>query len=134
VGGNVTPNGLFDFSFRTPDGRIENVRGALSILRGEQGGEGEPAQVLRCPCCRAILAVPPDGFIQDRTVTVHLVVQCQNPNVTPNSISGPPQQIVGQGLVPLFRVTSVRVTTHSNREYHTLTLTIVPSRDVTALD
>src|SRR5262249_15417334 len=35
---------------------------------------------------------------------------------------------------PLFRVTSVRVTTHSNREYHTLTLTIVPSRDVTALD
>jgi hypothetical protein len=50
VGGNVTPNAL-------EDGRPP-LKGAISGLKGERGVTGEPAQILNCPCCNSILAVP----------------------------------------------------------------------------
>src|SRR5262249_12282943 len=106
VGGNVTPNGLFTIPFRGPTGQIEKIWGALSILRGEDDreGTGEPAQVLKCPCCRTVLAVPPDGFPQATPATLHLVVYCQNPTTpTAAAMSGPQQQArQGQPPVPLF--------------------------------
>jgi len=138
VGGSVTPNGLFTISFRSATGQIENIWGGLSILTGEDNreGMGDPAQVLKCPCCRAILAVPTDGFSQGTAITLHLVVTSQNPVAPlPVNISGPAQH-VGQGLppVPLFSVTSVQLLTHPKADYHTLSITFVPSRDVTPLD
>lgn len=51
VGGSVTPNKLKGY----PD------PGALEALEGKRT-EGEPAQVLNCPCCNQILAVPGDGL------------------------------------------------------------------------
>ena len=52
VGAGVTPNRLSDVW----DGR-RTIPGALGILTGQEG-EGEPAQVLRCPACDAVLSVP----------------------------------------------------------------------------
>jgi hypothetical protein len=135
VGGNVTPNGLFDFSFAAADGHIEKVRGALSILKGEFG-EGEPAQVLKCPACSAILAVPPEGFPQGRGATIHLVLECQSPaSPSAAALSGPNQTTGGgQGPVPLFAVSSAQAVTHVNRDFHTLSITFVPATDVSPKD
>jgi hypothetical protein len=139
VGGNVTPNGLFTFSFPGPTGAIQTVWGALSILRGEDNGEGdgEPAQVVRCPCCRSVLAVPPDGFSGGDEATLHLVVQSSNLGGAPEpeSLSGPLQQRGGgQAPEPLFRVVTSELTPHVKVDYYTLSVTFVPLRDVTPVD
>lgn len=135
VGGGVTPNGLFDFTYQAPPDRLETVRGALSILKGQQG-EGEPAQVLRCPCCGAVLAVPPEGFAHGRPATLHFVLECAAPNaqLAAASFSGPPQAAGQQGQVPLFAVTHVSARTHRNTNYHTVSITFIPSLDVTPDD
>jgi hypothetical protein len=76
VGGNVTPNRLDTIAARI-DNRLQIYLGALDILRGARFGYlgpdpnivrlvqsgrvhlgGEPAQVVNCPCCQALLAVP----------------------------------------------------------------------------
>lgn len=137
VGGSVTPNGLFDFTYKTASNRPETVHGALSILKGQQG-EGEPAQVLSCPCCGAVLAVPPEGFAHDRQATLHFVLECAAPSapLTAASFSGPPMPRTDgqQGSVPLFAVTHVSANTHPSTNYHTVTITFIPSRDVTPQD
>ncbi len=61
------------FEYRKETGELVRVPGALEILEGRQG-EGEPAQVLSCPACGSILAVPPDGFRRGETQTLHLVL------------------------------------------------------------
>jgi len=94
VGGGVTPNNLLSIGpVPGPDGMIFYV-GALDILQGasrEYDGPnqtlqrsisasryleigGEPAQVLTCPCCRATLAVPDEGFSPGQH-TLHFVFQ-----------------------------------------------------------
>lgn len=52
------------------------IPGALDILRG-QPGEGEPAQVLNCPACNAILSIPSreDGGLPPGAYTLHLVIR-----------------------------------------------------------
>jgi hypothetical protein len=140
VGGNVTPNGLFTFSFPGPTGAIQRVWGALSILKGDDNGEGEgePAQVIKCPACSAILAVPPDGLPGGRETTIHLVLH--SPNFTglpnPDSLSGPLQQRpAGQAPEPLFRVLIAQIASHGYQSnYYTLTVRFVPLRDVTPVD
>lgn len=76
VGGNVTPNRMDTISARI-DNSLQIYLGAIDILRGARFGYtgpdatlarlvrsgrihqgGEPAQVVNCPCCRALLAVP----------------------------------------------------------------------------
>jgi len=64
VGGGLTPNRLNDF---------RDQRGAISILRGEYG-QGEPAQVLNCPACDALLALPRRGLPAGKH-RVHLVLR-----------------------------------------------------------
>jgi hypothetical protein len=135
VGGSVTPNGLFTFSFPGATGAVQKVWGALSILRGDDNGEGEgePAQVLKCPCCQAILAVPPEGFPRDNSVTMHLVIQAANMGASPavGVLSSAPQQIAGsQAADSLFAVSAASVTSHQRGDYHTVTIDFVPSRDV----
>jgi hypothetical protein len=132
VGGNVTPNGLYDFSFKSTTGRIETVRGALSILRGEQG-EGEPAQVLKCPACSSWLAIPPEGLSRSRGHELHFVVECPSPALPAQgtAYSGPPQQPGGEAL---FDVSSVQVAPHSTTGFYTLSVSFQPRRDVSPED
>lgn len=71
VGGTVTPNSLLDSW-----GGNQTIPGALSVLRG-QPGEGEPAQILKCPACEGILSMPSreDGGLPPGTHTIHLIVR-----------------------------------------------------------
>lgn len=74
VGGNLTPNRLDDIWVKTASGGKCPIHGALSILKG-QSGDGEPAQVLFCPVCGAILAIPPGDGLPPGSHTLHLVIQ-----------------------------------------------------------
>ncbi len=139
VGGNVTPNGLFTFSFPGPTGAIQTVWGALSILRGDDNGEGEgePAQVVKCPCCRSVLAVPPGGFPAGEEATLHFVVQSSNlaGAPQPESLSGPLQpQSGGRPPEPLFLVSTTRLTAHARPDYYTVSVAFAPLRDVSPVD
>nr|WP_092075117.1 DISARM system helicase DrmA [Dendrosporobacter quercicolus]NSL49636.1 helicase [Dendrosporobacter quercicolus DSM 1736]SDN33778.1 Helicase conserved C-terminal domain-containing protein [Dendrosporobacter quercicolus] len=67
VGKNVTPNSIQSITFRDENNRIQMIPGALAILKNpSEENYGEPAQVLTCPCCNTILAVPRDGLGQGR--------------------------------------------------------------------
>ena len=71
VGGNVTPNRLSDIF-------LENkcIPGALSILRGKGRGRwGEPAQIITCPACGTLLAVPETGLEGGREHTIYLLLR-----------------------------------------------------------
>lgn len=79
VGGNVTPNHLHTITYRR-DGRVESIPGAFDLLTGADATRhargdrmGEPAQVLTCPVCRTVLAVPDEGFPRGRH-RLHLVL------------------------------------------------------------
>lgn len=92
VGGNVTPNNLTGFSFKSSSGGMRYVAGAVEILQGVSShgyngsvavlarkikgmrveADGDPAQVLTCPVCQSILAIPEEGLGQG-THTVHFV-------------------------------------------------------------
>lgn len=66
VGGDVTPNAL----------KYKILPGAISALKGERGVKGEPAQILNCPCCDSILAIPKDGLGAKRDGhTIHTIVK-----------------------------------------------------------
>ena len=69
VGSSVTPNKLMSV-YNSP------VSGAIDILRKDiQGENGEPAQVLNCPACDAILAIPAIGLHRGNH-TIHFVFSC----------------------------------------------------------
>lgn len=71
VGGGLSPNRLSDIW-----GGNRMLYGALNILKGEQG-EGEPAQVLNCPACGAILAVPEMGLRAGQH-TIYFVIRSED--------------------------------------------------------
>ena len=102
VGGNVTPNRLTGY----PD------PGALGALEGKKS-EGEPAQVLNCPCCHSILAVPSDG-LGSGTHTLHLVLSGSLPQQL-----NPIQPLPEMENQPSLKVTPV----FGNSHYVTLSLT-----------
>jgi hypothetical protein len=118
VGGGVTPNGLQDFTYKDRAGRLVTVRGALSLLEGRGDGEGEPAQVLSCPACEAVLAVSPDGYQRGDVFTLHLVLGDAGPSAPP----------IAQLARPPFTVTSATMTAHTDARFSTLSI------DVTATD
>ena len=77
TGKGVTPNNLYSSTFEKSDGTRETVAGAIDILQGQKG-DGEPAQVLNCPCCDAVLAIPqpshdPKAYPAGKALDLHLV-------------------------------------------------------------
>jgi len=121
VGGGVTPNKCLD----TWDGR-QNIPGALNLLKGQQG-EGEPAQVLNCPACKEILAIPEMG-LRPGTYTLHIVVHTKNPQHFKNAVRGLP------GIYGNIQISSADFTSHRMPGYFTLTLIITAGNTVRATD
>jgi hypothetical protein len=115
VGGGLSPNRLWDTPMRN-----FVLRGALSILKGEPG-EGEPAQVLNCPACGAILAVPDMG-LRPSEHTIHFVVYREDGESLANAL----QNIINREYGGV-RVTGAHVFDHASPNYHTLTLKIKTS-------
>jgi len=112
VGGKLSPNRLSD----TWSGNTI-LRGALSILKGGEG-EGEPAQVLNCPACSAILAVPEMG-LQAGKHTLHFVVRCHDGKSLAKAIS----HIAGREFHRII-IREADIFPHSSTGYYTLTLKI----------
>ena len=74
VGRGVTPNRL-DKTPKLVNGRWMPAPGALQILEQRVRGEGEPAQILNCPACDNILAIPSNGIDPNQESTVKLIIQ-----------------------------------------------------------
>jgi hypothetical protein len=112
VGGGVTPNNL-SVSWIGH----EPLPGAIEILRG-QTGEGEPAQVLNCPACDAILSVPEMG-LQPGTHILHFVLKLRSGSL--QRFRTVISNIQGMSSV-LFRVKSASIHSHVSPSFFTLTI------------
>jgi hypothetical protein len=121
VGGGVTPNNLQDFQYRDAMGRIITVHGAISILDGKEG-EGDPAQVLNCPACGSILAVPPDGLREGDTSTLHFVVGDPDPSLDAS--------VAARLSWEPFEVDAVSVFRHAATSYATVSVRFRTAADV----
>ncbi|MCP4396740.1 MAG: helicase [bacterium] len=146
VGGNVTTNNLLGFTPRLPDGKMSWIVGAVEILQGvNKNGydgpnqvllyrskqtnsreiNGEPAQVLNCPCCQSILAIPDEGLGAGQH-TLHFVIQGGRPT-TP---------LLNALHTARFSVTvdDASYFSHAESDYKTLSLTftIPPNNTFTA--
>ncbi len=122
AGGNVTPNGLHDFTYRDQQGRIVPVYGAITDLEGRGDSGGEPAQVLHCPACRATLAIPPEGYERGESGRLHLVL-----GDVP--AAGQPPTSAQLSNAPIV-VTNVSLVRESNPRFATLTLEFTAQDDI----
>lgn len=119
VGGNVTPNRMKTIWPKDSSGTPHPVWGAIDILRGTSNintESGEPAQILNCPACESILAIPDMGLRSGLHV-FHFVVSTQN-NQLPNIVP----QLTGQTLnnVNITNATSIP----NSAGFHTLRLEV----------
>jgi hypothetical protein len=122
VGGDVTPNRLKDTW-----GGNQPLYGAISILQGQRG-EGEPAQVLNCPACGTLLAIPEMG-LKPGTHVLYFVLGIRNRN----AVSSLGQLLSGQ-VFQNVRILEARVTMHSSPDYCTLRLEIATQSTLKAED
>lgn len=116
VGGNVTPNRLEDTGF--PD----RVYGAFTLLSENHFGHGEPAQVMECPACGAVLSIPqPRSGRQERPVLeqgrnlrLHLVAFRDRSVVLPsaNELSDTAFSVLGVTEQPLSNDRYAILTAH----------------------
>ena len=122
AGGNVTPNGMHDFRYRDANGSLVTSHGAISILEDGWRDGGEPAQVLDCPACGSIVAIPPGGLGGGEEATLHLVVG------DPGPLGGPEVEKFSQEP---FDVVAVSAAPHANPSFVTISVTFRPANDVT---
>ena len=144
VGGGVTPNNLLSITARELSGRLIRYVGALEILQGAapnydgpnetlrrnlQGVQlemqGEPAQILTCPCCKATLAIPDEGFGPGQHI-LHFVFQ--------GGRATTPPLVQFQPAGSLLSVDAATLTSHAAAGYRTLSLvfTIPDGRSLSA--
>ncbi|MEM2613167.1 MAG: DISARM system helicase DrmA [Nitrososphaerota archaeon] len=110
VGGGVTPNSLQE----AWAGR--EVPGALKILKGSHD-RSEPAQVMNCPACGAILSVPKNGLRPGR-YNLHLVVRSSGAQSLRNAITDL------AGSYGRLNVVSADLSPHHSDGYFTISLLI----------
>lgn len=67
VGRDVTPNKFKDYGYKG------STPGAKTILQNPHGHKAEPAQILDCPACGAILSLPPVGLMPGLHTMHHIV-------------------------------------------------------------
>lgn len=120
VGDNVTPNNMID---RQGFDKSRKIRtryvGAVGVLTnhhkdGDPGTEwsgGEPAQVLKCPCCSSILAVPSAG-LPGQEFTIHWIFKSnRKPSITLDDLN-----------YGTFRVLDVKIRTMPNPSFYVLSI------------
>ncbi|AFL95280.1 hypothetical protein CL1_1077 [Thermococcus cleftensis] len=128
VGGNLTPNRLDSVPSRD---KSEIIPGALDILLGKasEKGRGEPAQVLRCPACGSILAIPAGGLDAKEPVQIHLTIRSSSSAETINEIL---KKIAGGNIGDTgIELVSVLVEALPSPEFHVITFTIRSDRPIT---
>lgn len=122
VGGNVTPNRLT--GSWNPE-RNEPIYGAIDILKGKNG-DGEPAQVLECPACGAILAFPERGGLKKKSFTLNLVI------FSDRELKEKTYKIKNQNTDQGLKIESISVFKHVQKGYYTLKFNIIADEPVTS--
>ena len=123
VGESVTPNNLVTRNGwdNTRKARIR-YPGAIDILMNRHRespvqGEiisrdtmGEPAQVIKCPCCSTILAIPSAGIVGSQHELYWIIKSDSRPKIVPQDLTFHP-----------FSVTDVQIMSHlPNKEFYVL--------------
>ncbi|MCD9186334.1 MAG: DISARM system helicase DrmA [Pyrinomonadaceae bacterium] len=136
VGGNVTPNSLNSIG-PIPTPNLKLFAGALDILQGIVSGygyngsnpqltrrrlngiqieaEGEPAQVLTCPCCDSVLAIPKDGFDSGQH-TIYFIYSSRQVQSHPPLTSFIP---TGTTII----INNIQIERHNISDFYTLAIT-----------
>jgi len=134
VGGEVTPNHLVDHKGWDARARREiRYPGAVTRLMGfdiyrgrglrvEKLMENEPAQILNCPACGTILAVPTRPSLPSGEHIIHWLVSSRS---RPN-----PRKVDMNGLG--FMVKNVAVTSLPNQGYYVVSITFSSSQKLSA--
>ncbi|MBU7018879.1 MAG: hypothetical protein HXS44_15325 [Theionarchaea archaeon] len=117
VGGTVTPNKLRETWINE-----KKIPGALDILKGELG-EGEPAQILNCPACGSVLAVPERG-IQRGEHKFYFVFRSQDSSLEDTDLSGKSFRNI--------EIIDSNITPQRSQNYFTLCLQIRTDRALNA--
>jgi hypothetical protein len=142
VGGNVTPNNMLSIGpMPAPSGGFIWYVGALDSLQGVTSNgydgpdpqlqkksqqanrrevNGEAAQILNCPCCQSILAVPDEGLDAGQH-TMHFAIKG-------GRATTPPLNTLQPAGLPVA-IDGVTYTSHDIPDYHTLSLTFTISPD-----
>jgi hypothetical protein len=119
VGGSVTPNRLLD------TWASGTIPGAINILRGVPG-QGEPAQILRCPACESVLSIPSrdDNGVPAGSYSLHFVT----------SVIATPRIQVDRLNEGIFTVSAARFTRLTNKQFGVLSVDVSSDTRVTAED
>jgi len=128
LGGDVTPNNVVDHKGYNIERKASTrYAGAISILKyahkktnrpGEiVSSKGEPAQVIKCPCCSAILAVPDAGLAGNEHEIFWIVKSEQKPKITPAELD-----------YVDFKIISVDVNSLPNDGYYSIGIKFRSSR------
>ncbi len=128
VGGNLTPNRLGSIPSKD---KSDIIPGAIDILRGNatEKGRGEPAQVLRCPACGSIVAIPAGGLDAKKPVQIHLTIQSPSSVEIINEIL---TKIAGGNIGDTgIELVSASVEPLPSPEFHVITFTIRSDRPIT---
>ena len=125
VGESLTPNSL-DTSMWFSGGRRIEAPGAIDILRTGDKSRGDPAQIVRCPACNGVLAVPEDG-LPGGTVSLHFVAFAEN-TVPEGAVR--PEDLGSKGI----RVQDVSYTPHEEPGFFTISMNIASERPVRPSD
>jgi Helicase conserved C-terminal domain len=120
VGGNVSPNGLQDIEYMDRFQHLQRIPGAISLLEGTYAGDSEPAQVITCPACSAVLALPPVSPTGE-AITLHLLFGDVTRTTEPDSATLSTDS---------FQVQTVTLTPEPNPGYQTLSIDFTPQNDV----
>lgn len=121
VGGGVTPNGLQDIEYLDRFRHVRRIPGAISLLEGRSTDDSEPAQVLACPACSAVLALPPNSSAGEM-VRLHVLLG----DVTVAAV--PPAANLSTDH---FQVRAASLRAEAVVNYHTLSVEFVPQTDAT---
>lgn len=115
VGGGVTPNSLTDIQFMKNQKFVKKFA-ALTLLKKNPRfrGEGEPAQVLECPACRNILAVPERGLSEKMEHEINWIVKTSSQKDELNSVKKDELKKYN------FDITEIEFSNLENTDYKTM--------------
>ena len=121
VGESLTPNSLDTSRWFSGGRRVESL-GAIDILKTGDMSGGDPAQIVRCPACNGVLAVPEDG-LPGGTIILHFVAFAKN---TFPEGAVRPEDLGSNGI----RIQDVLYTLHEEPGFFTISMNITSKRPV----
>tara|TARA_B100001123_G_scaffold76715_1_gene86667 strand:- start:2806 stop:8760 length:5955 start_codon:yes stop_codon:yes gene_type:complete len=112
IGGTMTPNHL-----------VKGDDDAISILKNKTDSQKEPAQILNCPCCRAILSVP-STKLPSGEHKLFFTVKTDNGKSLEDTVASLETGKSKAFLSTPLHILNPSVTQNSNPEYFTISITV----------